>query len=65
MQEEEGGSAPEETRFGLPCSPSPGVMLFLLGASRELQRCGTPTSPTSALQTLQWDLGKAVLHSFG
>ena len=64
LQEDEGGGAPEETRFQLPSNPSPGVMMFLLAASRELQRCGLPAPGSPTLEILQWELGKGVLSAF-
>lgn len=64
LQEDEGGGAPEETRFFLPCNPSPGVMMLLLAASREVQRAGLPLSGSSALQILLWELSQGVLGAF-
>ena len=61
-QDDEAGS--EETRFQLPAMPSPGVMMLLLAAGRELQRAGGSTAGSTALEVLEWDLGAATLHAF-
>ena len=62
-QEDEAGGAPEETRFLLPSITSSGVMMLLLAASRELQRCGMPSVGSSALEILQWELSQALKAS--
>ena len=44
--------------------PSPGVMMLLLAAGRELQRAGGSTAGSTALEVLEWDLGAATLRAF-
>ncbi len=51
-----------EMRFSLPAAPSPGPLLFLLAACRELARAGGHTTGAVAVQLLQWELGNAVLQ---
>ncbi len=58
---DEGGG---EMRFSLPAAPSPGPLLFLLAACRELARAGGHTTGAVAVQLLQWELGNAVLQAF-
>ena len=58
---DEGGG---EMRFRLPAAPSPGPLLFLLAACRELARAGGHTTGAVAVQLLQWELGNAVLQAF-
>ena len=57
---DEGGG---EMRFSLPAAPSPGPLLFLLAACRELARAGGHTTGAVAVQLLQWELGNAVLQA--
>ncbi len=57
---DEGGG---EMRFSLPAAPSPGPLLFLLAACRELARAGGHTTGAVAVQLLQWELGNAVLQT--
>jgi hypothetical protein len=57
---DEGGG---EMRFSLPAAPSPGPLLFLLAACRELARAGGHTTGAAAVQLLQWELGNAVLQA--
>ena len=64
LQEEgmdEGGG---EMRFSLPAAPSPGPLLFLLAACRELARAGGHTTGALAVQLLEWELSNAVLQAF-
>lgn len=58
---EEGGG---EMRFRLPAAPSPGPLMFLLAACREVARAGGHTTGAVAVQLLQWELGHAVLEAF-
>ena len=58
---EEGGG---EMRFRLPAAPSPGPLMFLLAACREVARAGGHTTGAVAVQLLEWDLGNAVLEAF-
>jgi len=48
---DEGGG---EMRFSLPAAPSPGPLLFLLAACRELARAGGHTTGAVAVQLLSW-----------
>ncbi|KAL0023565.1 hypothetical protein WJX77_002562 [Trebouxia sp. C0004] len=57
---DEGGG---DMRFRLPAAPSPGPLLFLLAACRELARAGSHTTGAAAVQLLQWELGNAVLQA--
>lgn len=58
---EEGGG---EMRFRLPAAPSPGPLMFLLAACREVARAGGHTTGAVAVQLLEWELGHAVLEAF-
>ena len=58
---EEGGG---EMRFSLPAVPSPGPLLFLLAACREVARAGGHTTGAVAVQLLEWQLSNAVLEAF-
>ncbi|KAL3140348.1 hypothetical protein ABBQ38_004612 [Trebouxia sp. C0009 RCD-2024] len=58
---EEGGG---EMRFRLPAAPSPGPLMFLLAACREVARAGGHTTGAVAVQLLEWELGNAVLEAF-
>ena len=54
----------EEMRFSLPGTPSPGPLLFLLAACREVARAGAHTTGAAAVQLLEWELSAAVLNAF-
>lgn len=58
---DEGGG---EMRFRLPAAPSPGPLMFLLAACREVARAGGHTTGAVAVQLLEWELGNAVLEAF-
>ena len=53
-----------EMRFRLPAAPSPGPLLFLLAACREVARAGGHTTGAVAVQLLEWELSNAVLEAF-
>ena len=54
-----------ETRFQLPAVPSPGAMMYLLAAGRELQRAGGAKAGAVALDLLEGVLAAAALDAFG
>lgn len=65
VQEEGGGEeGGGEMRFRLPAAPSPGTLMFLLAACREVARAGGHTTGAVAVQLLEWELGNAALQAF-
>ena len=64
LQEENMDEGGGEMRFSLPAAPSPGPLLFLLAACRELARAGGHTTGALAVQLLEWELSNAVLQAF-
>ena len=53
-----------DMRFSLPAAPSPGPLLFLLAACREVARAGGHTTGAVAVQLLEWELSNAILEAF-
>ena len=64
MQEDSMDEGGGEMKFSLPAAPSPGPLLFLLAACREVARAGGHTTGAVPVQLLQWQLSNAVLQAF-